>query len=158
MTEDFIPNPDFQKAVEEAAADGVNAMLLLVSTELKAELSKGGTGRIYRRGGGRRSGRNLREQGSHQASAAGSPPAADTGALRRSWTIGSSAPRPIVNEYTRGDRIGMTLGSPLAYARIDSGYGRVLPRPYIQPTIDRTADLFPEIMAAAIKRALGGQA
>jgi hypothetical protein len=44
----------------------------------------------------------------------------------------------------------------LRYARIDTGYGNVKPRPYIAPTLDAIRDLFEPTMATALRRALGG--
>jgi hypothetical protein len=48
--------------------------------------------------------------------------------------------------------VGYRLGSPLPYARIDSGWGRVKARPYISPVLADAAPSFPQIMAVAIRR------
>lgn len=54
------------------------------------------------------------------------------------------------------NRVAYRFGSALRYARIEFGMGRVAPRPYIRPTLDAIRDLFPDVMAAAIRRNLRG--
>jgi hypothetical protein len=184
-------NPEANAKLKAAVQEGVNAYLLILSRALREQLSKPGTGRAYRvnQGRGRRA-RNLRESGFHRASRAGSPPAADTGMLRRSWQLGRTRLRGAVHPSDTGgkagadgggmstgratsrrgtkvvsstlgilntnDRIGYRFGSAVKYARIEFGYGRTAPRPYIRPTLNAIRDLFAPTMAAALKRNLGG--
>jgi len=168
MPATFVPNPQFPDAYRRAVNEGVVAFLLLVSAGLYTELSQPGTGRRYRRGKGKRKGRNKRAKGIHVASAPGQPPAVDTGALRRSWQLSQSAARsgessggkgPILRRLSAGDLIGYRLGSALPYAAIDRGYGRVKPRPYIAPVLADAAPSFAPMVAVALQRrlpAIGG--
>lgn len=164
MTATFVPNPNHPIKLQRAVQEGVNAFLLLVSTGLYTELSQAGTGRRYSRGkrkGKRRKGRNNRARGIHVASAPGRPPAADTGALRRSWQVSAAAAKtgsadggkgPILRRLNALNMVGYRLGSPLPYAAIDRGYGRVKPRPYISPVLQDAAPSFPKIMSVALSR------
>lgn len=54
------------------------------------------------------------------------------------------------------NRVAYRFGSALRYARIEFGYGRASARPYIRPTLAVTRDLFPAVMATALRRNLGG--
>lgn len=181
----FRWNPLLKPSMDDAVNEGLTAFLLITSGAVREQLSKGGTGRLYRRSQraqpkgavrsalrlwerakalGRRAGRkpNARTAGWHRASASGNPPAADTGLLRRSWQVGSSGRdqrgngKPTVKRYRSGNRIGLLYGSPVRYARIESGYGRVRPRPYIKPTMNLIRDLFAPTMQRAMKRWSGG--
>lgn len=100
-------NPEFRGKMQAAVQEGVNAYLLVLSAALREQLSKPGTGRAYRvnRGRGSRA-RNLRESGFHRASRPGSPPAVDTGMLRRSWQIGRAKLRGGVNTSDMGGKGG----------------------------------------------------
>ena len=89
----WIQNPAFRPRLQAAVQEGVNAYMLIFSRALREQLSKPGTGRVYRVSQGKARGRNLREQGFHRASVPGRPPAADTGMLRRSWQIGENSLR-----------------------------------------------------------------
>ena len=163
MTVTFVPNPLVPHAYRRAVREGVTAFLLLVSTGLYTELSQPGSGRRYKRGKGKRKGRNKRARGIHVASAPGQPPAADTGALRRSWQLSQSAARsgssnggkgPVLRRLDAGDLIGFRLGSALPYAAIDRGYGRVAARPYISPVLADAAPSFAPMVAVALQRHL----
>lgn len=198
----YQENPAFRARLNDAVQEGVNAYLLVVSRTLRAELSKPGTGRTYRRSTARgralrraktveqveavnrrfKAPRNLREAGFHRASRPGEPPAVDTGLLRRSWSIGRGSLRGTtgglaVGGEAGGGSVGRTrgrvssavvtvlngpgrfsyrYGSALKYARIEYGWGRVQPRPYIRPTIQNVKTLFQPVMARALRRAFGG--
>jgi hypothetical protein len=183
----FKWNPLFKPTVADAVSEGITAYLLITSGAVREQLSKGGTGRLYRRTknaaprgavgramaawdslrkklGGKAKRPNARTAGWHRASAKNSPPAVDTGLLRRSWTVGSGGRdqagngKPTVRHYRQAARIGVTFGSPVKYARIEAGWGRVAPRPYIKPTITAIRDLFPTTMQRALKRRMGGGA
>lgn len=104
-------NPEFRARMQAAVSEGCVAFLLILSRAVRAQLSKPGTGRTYRRSNARtramrrartveqvesverrfRAPRNLRESGFHRASRPGEPPAVDTGTLRRSWQIGRTS-------------------------------------------------------------------
>lgn len=147
---DFKANPDFLPSMQRAVVEGNNAFLLVLARSLRVQLGKRGSGRVYRVAKGRKRGKNLRARGKHQASAPGEPPAPDTGTLRRSWQIGHEDNR--VEKYAEENwmKIGIRFGSALHYARIDGGYGRVKPRPYIEPTLRAIRDLHAVAMQRAI--------
>jgi hypothetical protein len=182
----FVPDPVIHMKLRRAVQEGVNAYLLTVSRAMRETLSKKGMGRLYKVGKGKKNSRNLRESGYHRASHRGAPPAPDTGALRRSWQVGRGLQggtggvafpkgsdeftpsrrkrRPVTAEarqalltvISNGNVIGYRFGSALKYARIDRGWGRVKPRPYVEPTMAMTRDLFEPIMATALRRHFGG--
>jgi hypothetical protein len=140
MSDIWKPNPRFRPELDAAINEGVNAYYITLSKALREQLSKRGTGRTYRRGRGR----------VRQRSAPGQPPSPDTGELRRSWLVGKAAKSITMNP----DLVSLRFGSRLHYARIDGGYGRVKPRPYIRPTLDSIAELFPVTIARAIKKTI----
>jgi hypothetical protein len=173
MSVEWKGNPEMLPNLRLAVTRGLNAYLLVLGRAMRAQLSKAGTGRLYaRRSAYRRAmrkaktveavekiqkryeGKNLRQRGYHRASAAGNPPTVDTGALRRSWQIGSDA---AVTPYSTTSTLGMRYGSRLKYALIDRGMGRVKARPYIAPTIAAVSDLFEPTMARAVKAWAGGK-
>lgn len=174
MSASFKPDPAFKAKVEAAASEGLSAFVVILQRGIRLQLSKPGTGRVYRRSAGRKRGRNLRERGFHRASAPGNPPAADTGMLRNSWQTGASGgttvsrfvgrlkrafgigggTSAIVRKYRSDGRVGITLGSPIRYARIEVGYGRAKARPYIKPTLDQARDLFEPTMARAMAKVM----
>lgn len=159
-------DPQFRTKLEAAVQEGVTAFLLVTASAIRAQLSKRGTGRTYRIGQGLKKARNLRERGLHKASAPGKPPAANTGTLRRSWALGrvnpngvyaqspsaGGFPASVIPRNFAGVQYGYRYGSPLHYARIDRGYGRVKPRPYIAPTVNAISDLFEPTIANAMRR------
>jgi len=151
MSVEWRGNPQATSQMRWAITQGVNAYLLVIERALKVQLGKPGTGRIYRIGKGRKGAKTMRKQGLHQASAPGQPPAVNTGTLRRSWQIGGPTGAK-VRKYSTPDRIGMQLGSPVRYARIEGNFGRVRARPYIKPTIEAVRDLFEPTMARAMRR------
>lgn len=138
MSVEWKGNEQAMPQLRLAITRGLDAYMVIIGRAMRAQLSKRGSGVKYRRGGGRRRTR----------SAPGEPPAVDTGMLRRSWQVGDKA---VVRKYSREERIGIVLGSPLKYARIEYGMGRVRPRPYIRPTIKAVGDLFEPTMARAVK-------
>jgi hypothetical protein len=162
--------PEWRVKFSAAVQEGVTAYLLVVGAAMRAQLSKRGTGRIYRVGKGRKGARNARERGLHRASAPGKPPAANTGTLRRSWSIGrvggmaggpmnqsdggSSPFAHVIPRNIYAVQIGYRYGSPLHYARIDGNYGRVGARPYIAPTIRAVSNLFEPTISQALARRL----
>ena len=92
---------------------------VLLEKLIKEELSKPGSGRIYKRGGR-----------THQASAPGEPPAVDLGDLRRSigreqvedtWRVGTGLARAAALEFGHRYKDGRVLA----------------PRPYMRPAVKR---------------------
>lgn len=148
MSVEWNGNPQALPQLRLAITRGLEAYMVIVGRSLRAQLSKKGSGRVYRIGAGRKRGKTLRARGYHRASAPGEPPAADTGLLRRSWQVGDGA---VVRKYGREERLGIILGSPLKYARIEKRFGRVAARPYIMPTLKSVSDLFEPTMQRALK-------
>jgi hypothetical protein len=140
MSDIWKANSRFRPELDAAINEGVNAYYLVMSAALREQLSKRGSGSSYRRGRGR----------VRQRSAPGEPPSPDTGELRRSWSVGRAAKSISANS----EMVSLRFGSRLHYARIDGGYGRVKPRPYIRPTMIEIADLFPVTVARAIKKTI----
>ncbi len=124
-----------QSAIAAGAADGALRMMLEIQDQIRANLKKTGGGKKYW-------GMPTR------SSAPGQPPAAQTGNLRNSWQTGK--PRKTI----AGSRISWALGSALPYARLEFGYGRALPRPYIQPAVDTVGRRAGKIMNAYINAAI----
>ena len=140
----FKANPKLQAIIEAATLEAMDAVMLLASKAIKVRLKTPPTrtGRIYRKKGGRM----------HRASRAGEPPAVDTGTLRRSWGIRAGKPETIDGVVTRSrssSRYTLSFGSRLDYAKIDSGYGRVAARPYIQNSLAIVRREIPKIAARA---------
>ena len=157
--------------------EGVVEVQLAAQKHIRAYLSKPGTGRVYRVSQGRASGRNLRARGFHRASAAGQPPAVNTGRLRQSWAIGSLTKRVEIDasktfgqgktktgqdlatisyEYTR-DRMSFVYGSNLKYARaLEYGTRRMRARPYVRPVLNALNKRALTIVKNAIARGFAG--
>jgi hypothetical protein len=156
------------KAVDAAALEGLNAIQIALSATVRKVLSQPGTGRIYRIGKGRKTGRNLRARGFHRASAPGNPPAVDTNRLRSSWSISAGNVTPgnsktakegYVTASRRPDRVVLAYGSAVVYARrLEFGGGRIAARPYLAPAVRVVGPKALRIMSVAMKRTLGGAA
>ena len=85
--------------------------------------------------------RNLRSAGVHRASAPGDPPAPDTTNLRRTIQLA----KPV--RVTRGTMKGWSIGIAAVYARaLEYGYRRLLPRPYVRPSIAKMKPLAQRMM------------
>jgi hypothetical protein len=170
------------KVMQTARVGLVNGLLsfqLAMSRDLRARLSKAGTGRVYRVAKGKARGRNLRAQGFHRASAPGNPPAVDTGRLRQSWAIGGDADMlfrnrgPLGKKATKSTQelavltstvtprsVGMTYGSNLKYARaLEYGNLRrgLRSRPYVRPSIAKMSPQALKIVQLWVDRAFGGK-
>ena len=101
---------------------------------------------LARPSGGRH--RNLRAAGVHRASAPGDPPTVNTGNLRRS--IQMARPEPVRNATRKGWRIGIAA----VYAKaLEYGYRRLLPRPYVRPTIEKMKPLAQRMMRNRLRLA-----
>lgn len=156
------------KFVSDTIRDGVVTGMTVVAIEmqkqLRKNLSKRGTGKRYRIAQGRRKGRNLRARGWHIASAPGQPPAANTGTLRRSWTIepprwiGAASPQANGFSYIeekRGKSVLYVLGTNLEYARAleyGSPRTRLAPRPYVRPAVKQVEPFVARLIGVAINR------
>jgi len=154
------------KAVDAAAIEGLNAVQVLFSSTVRKVLSQPGTGRIYRIGKGKKSGRNLRARGFHRAIAPGRPPAVDTNRLRASWIIASGTIAPGTSQRWKygyltasrtPDRVVLVYGSSVVYARrLELGGGRIAARPYLKPSLNVVGPKAEKVMAVAMRRHLGG--
>ncbi len=156
---EFKKDPNFDRILHAGIVEGLNSIQIRYSMKLRDKLSKPGTGRIYRIGKGKASGRNLRARGFHRASAPGNAPAVNTNRLRASWSIAGMGPQQadsFLRFYERGPLTVMEFGSRVLYAPfLEYGTRRMKPRPYIKPA---TLDVLPgvgRIMGTAIKRAFG---
>ena len=85
--------------------------------------------------------RNLRDAGVHRASAPGDPPSTNLGHLRRNIQMA----RP--QRVTKGTMKGWRIGIAAVYARaLEYGYRKLLPRPYVRPTIVKMKPLAQRMM------------
>ena len=102
-------------------------------------LSKLGTGRIYHRRGIE-----------HRASAPGHPPAVDTGALRASIDWFVEHVRDAITAWIgpNEDALGQTAEPDYGYW-LEIGTRRMLPRPYLWPTLLKEAPVIRKIFAEA---------
>lgn len=98
----------------QAQQDGLEAGIGVLETHVKLNLSRHGSGVVYRR-------RNK----VHQASAPGEPPAPDEGHLRDSVQPGKATP------------IEATLDVFAEYGEhLEFGTSRMAPRPFLRPALD----------------------
>lgn len=128
--------------------------------QLRLDLSKPGTGRIYTTWFYTDSRGNVRPWGRrptpHRASAPGRPPAVDTGALRASYGHNVTRLSPVLTE--------LKLASGKDYAvYLEFGTSRMAPRPHMRPLMARRAVWIREEVAEGIEgreramaRRLGG--
>jgi hypothetical protein len=156
--EEFVNNK-----INEGIVEALNQSQAVLSRGIREDLSKKGTGRIYRIGKGKKKGRNKREKGYHQASSPNRPPAANTGDLRSSW-MSSSVGRTVgVTKmgYAKVVRASPTrtvlqYGSNLFYAPfMEYGTRFVRPRPYLRPVLQLFKPKIKDIFRIAIAKALG---
>lgn len=99
----------------EAAEKGLRGALGRAEQVLKGDvLSRPGTGRIYKRGGR-----------THQASAPGNPPAADTGSLRANTNAD-----PNLREDGQ-DIVGQVVANSAAARALEEGTERMAARPFL---------------------------
>jgi hypothetical protein len=147
VSEVDIDEAAIRRRIKRGVVNGLLSVQLVISRLLRSELSRPGGGRRYRVARGRRNGRNLRAQGIHVASAAGAPPAVDTGRLRQSWALGGDAGRTFGRKGSKttqtlanievedtDSRVGFAYGSNLKYARyLEYGTRWIRQRPYVRP-------------------------
>lgn len=173
---DVRVNFDLQKierARNLAIVEGLNASQLMLSEYVRQQLSKPGTGRLYRVNKGKVGGRNLRERrqrignhigGYHQASAPGFPPAANTKRLAASWMVSGINKRNPYGGYAILFRAPgafvLEYGSTLKYAPfLEFGNKkfrvRFKPRPYLRPVLPIASSRVGAIFEKAMKRHFG---
>jgi hypothetical protein len=97
-----------------------------------------------------RSTRNLYGTGLVRSSAPGQPPAPQTGRLRLSWQSGQAATSG--RERTAG--YTLRIGSRVRYAPyLEYGTGRMLPRPYVTPSIEEARPKAARVFGVAFRAA-----
>lgn len=129
---------ELKKMVADAAMDAVKRGCFLVEGDAK-KLMKPGSGNVYPRPGGKM----------HHASAAGQPPAVDTGRLRASissnWN-GSGMDRGNVDSQAGSDdgvgrpdkELTGVVGTNVEYAGyLEMGTVKMGPRPYLRPALEK---------------------
>ena len=109
---------EVEKTVEEinaaAISRGDRALNVMRNCALEV-LGHDGSGRVYRNG--------------HVASSPGSPPAPDTGSLRRNWSQ-----QKLIGGNGGGVRIILRMRSQMFYAHfLDQGTRKMAPRPFTKP-------------------------
>ena len=165
-------DPDKVRAMTmRFVADGLLDIQLVASKAIRTQLSKPGTGRLYRVSQGRAGGRNLRARGFHRASAAGQPPAVNTGRLRQSWAIGmvnasqkfgigktkTTQDLSVLTSEVTPDRVSFVYGSNLKYARaLEYGTRRMRARPYVRPVLNALNKRALTVVKNAIARGFAG--
>lgn len=152
--------PKVTPAVEARADKVVRATAFEIDRHIKAGMRGPKTGRSYRRGSIKRTGKALAGMGLrtvttasgkkyyivgaklHRASAPGESPAIDTGAYANSWfvrTLGKM--RAIVGTNAEQGR-ALEYGAPRR---------NLLPRPHLRPAVDASRDTFIQRMRAIFK-------
>ena len=179
MTDPSGVNIDWEKIEQRkrlGVANGLLMVQLVLSRLVRSQLSKPGTGRVYRVAVGKIRGRNLRAQGLHRASAPGNPPAVDTGRLRQSWAIGGNADQmfsvrvplgakkiqsgqalAVITSEIGQTRMRFTYGSNLKYARaLEFGVParRLAQRPYVRPVVAAVTPRAAGILQLEVKKAM----
>jgi hypothetical protein len=123
VTVRFIgPGPDKLVAahvakLEAATKRAIRDLTLATEREVKLELSKPGSGRVYR----------SRIGGVHRASAPGQPPAVDTGSYRRSWQ----------SRFEDGGLVGIAGTGDERGDWLEHGTTRMAPRPHLEAAVER---------------------
>lgn len=148
---------EIEQRVRAGVRRGLDEAVIALQREMRLTLSKPGTGRLYRIGKGKKSGRNLRARGYHRASAPGQPPAVNTGNLRRSWQAGRAGSRVDRSRVNDPLRPTIRLGSVLVYAKpLEYGTRRMAARPYAMSSRNRlvASGQINRIMSRQIARAL----
>lgn len=125
---------EVKKSVQEinaaAISRGDRALNVMRNCALTV-LGHDGSGRVYRNG--------------HVASSPGSPPAPDTGSLRRNWSQ-----QKLIGGNGGGVRIILRMRSQMFYAHfLDQGTRKMAPRPFTKPieqkALPQVAALFSNI-------------
>lgn len=124
-------------ALRLGAAESLAKIAVVITNEIKLELSRPGTGITYYRGS-KRAGTRV----AHVASAPGEPPAPDTGQYRASWhwVPGDDVLGPYVDIGTN-----MQIGVYLEFGTIF-----MAPRPHLRPVIERSIGEIRSMVARTI--------
>lgn len=133
-----------QARIVERLKRNIDKAAIHVQRSIKDVLSSPGSGKLYRRSEGKKTGRNLRAKGWHRASAPGEAPAADTGELRRRTQV----------DLTEIDDLRAYVGTKVPYAAaLEFGApGRGLaPRPYMRVGMELARERAEEIVRSGIK-------
>lgn len=125
---------EFLKDMKSAIKAGLPKIADDLKKAIQREVSKPGSGRIYRT-----------RTGTHQASLPGSPPALDTGGYRKSIRVKSAAltgtePKVVIESTSN-------FGLMLEY-----GTRRMRPRPHFRPVLKREAKKLVDKFADDINR------
>jgi hypothetical protein len=122
----------YAPAVEQRASMVVRKTTFDIEGEIKNNLSRPGTGRIYKAGGTTKRGKGRR---THQASAPGQPPATDTGTLVNSVKARMlSATQGIVEETAEYSKF------------LEYGTVRMAARPHFWPAVHKHSEAFVQAM------------
>ena len=111
---------------------------VLLTNQVKVNLSRPGSGRFYRRGGA-----------THRASAPGEPPAVDTGAYRASWRWELIAQGVRVFPEPDPEQLGGWL---------EFGTSRMAARPHLRPAVNTVRNIISGVFATGIEGRERGQA
>ncbi len=142
---------DIQKAAKKGLETGLKIVMVEIQDGLREMLTRTGSGRSYR--GGRKGSGSYRRR-----SAAGEPPASDTGTLLRSVQT-----KPIMDSHKEYSRI--RLATLVAGVRedqrvprwLEGGTSKMAPRPFVEPVLETVRETAPETLqlqvAIAIKAA-----
>lgn len=122
--------------IEEGAAEGLEALGLIVQNHARESVLKGP-----------KSGRSYKKPGSgvvHRASAPGEAPASDTGTLVRS----------IISEVQRA-ALEVIISAGTVYAKmLEYGTRKMAARPFMLPALDKIRDKAADILAKYIRSKL----
>lgn len=158
-----IDDEAIRRRVKRGIVNGLLSVQLVISKLVRARLSRPGSGKRYRIAKGKKNGRNLRAQGIHVASAAGAPPAVDTGRLKQSWSLAGDASQKfgrkgkesgqdlaVIAVENTDDRVAFSYGSNLKYARyLEFGTRWIKQRPYVRPVFDAVSKRAERIIGTA---------
>ena len=79
----------------------------------------------------------------HHPSVAGSPPAVDTGTLRRSITY-------TVDEKNNVGKVGSVLNDPPYGAYLEFGTSKMQPRPWLKPAVENSEETIKKILRGVL--------
>lgn len=141
MSATYKFNADEIYAVQYAAIGrALNKAVIDVQRALMDELSKDGTGRMYR----------INKSGTmHQASAAGEAPAVRTGHLRQTVAVSTVIRKNDPNMIT----MRLTEFAPYA-APLERGTSKMGARPWITPVLNNYKPILTPLIKSTIRRAI----